>query len=678
MGGIDTFNHTDAPDASVQVDWTGRQIGRYLIQKSLGRGGIATVYQAYDTVQGISVALKVLAPGGDAKVINRFRREAMTAASLRHPHIVRTLQVSIAPQSDIAYIAMELVEGEDLAAFLAKRRRLTPEEAATLLVPVARALHYAHQKGVIHRDVKPSNILLRTSSAGSAHVIYLDSLDYPITPLLSDFGIARGLDAPELTNQGRTVGTPAFMAPEQCTGRRTVDGRADIYALGAVFYRCIAGRLPFNGTTTQILHAHVYDPITLDDDLMRLLSPMHIQILQRSLAKSPADRYQQAEDLAADFVVGARQAALDAPAYPQEHHQTVTLQMMALPERTAGPVTVLVPSPIKRTATTTTAPSVDEPESENVLIYRPDIGAIERRLERWAGPFLSIMLTIITVWVILALWGVSLSDLYKEATQLLAPIPTVPAQPPETSPSSQQGGNQMAGLRINSATLLTSMPTVALFTASLSTATRPTAAPTLSLDVVILPTEPPMLTPTPSPIPTLPSTPTLPEPTSTPEAILSSCTTVIDESLRAYVTTQLAPELRMGFLCPLDPAVNTAGELLYFEHGYMMKFADNTGIYFYLNATEEWEDVNIPWTADEPELPPIDGITVTPEDGLFVPKRQWGKVWQQAQMRVALGFARMPEPLPFTAIRQKFPEGILVVDVSGSNVYLFLKGKRRL
>jgi len=277
---------------------SGKQIGRYLIGQQLGSGGAASVYRAYDQVQGITVALKLLLPGADEKAYSRFRREANLAGALRHPHIVRILQIGVAPQGEVAYIAMELVEGESLADLLAQRGRLRPEETANLLEPIARALAYAHSQGVIHRDVKPGNILLRPVSPGAPNSIQLESLDHPVTPLLSDFGIARALDAPELTNAGRTVGTPAYMAPEQCAGSREVDGRADIYALGAVLYRCVTGQLPFTGTTTQILHAHVYDPLTIDEQVLQLLPPLLVEVIQRSMAKQPADRFADAGALA--------------------------------------------------------------------------------------------------------------------------------------------------------------------------------------------------------------------------------------------------------------------------------------------------------------------------------------------------------------------------------------------
>ena len=283
-------------DASTPAPQTGdggllpQTFDGYRVIDRLGGGAMATVYRAVDTEADQPVALKVLAPGADDILRQRFRTEARTVSNLAHPHIVQTLRVGQV-QNAIPYIAMELVEGDSLATLLERQNQLSVADSCLLLEPIARALAYAHSQQVIHRDVKPSNILLRTVQRGDPHSTQLSVLPTPIIPLLSDFGIARALDAPELTSAGRTIGTPAYMSPEQCAGTRNLDGRADIYSLATVLYRCLVGRPPFMGATTQILHAHVYEALTIPDPIARALPPAMLNILQRALQKNPEDRY---------------------------------------------------------------------------------------------------------------------------------------------------------------------------------------------------------------------------------------------------------------------------------------------------------------------------------------------------------------------------------------------------
>jgi serine/threonine-protein kinase len=286
------------PGASVETpgNLTGTTIGDYLIGERIGGGSMATVYRAHDQVRDRSVAIKVLLPGADSTMQARFLREAKLVRSLVHPHIVRTLQDE--KSGGITYIAMELVEGISLGDLLERNGKLSVADAAHILAPVAKALAYAHGKGIIHRDVKPSNILLKRANPSAAHSVSVGPLPYPVIPLLSDFGIARALDAPELTFAGRTIGTPAYMAPEQCAGSSDIDGRADIYALGAVLYRCLIGKAPFAGTTTQILHAHVYDAVQIPVAPGLVLPVQVEEIIKRAMSKQPAERFARAELMA--------------------------------------------------------------------------------------------------------------------------------------------------------------------------------------------------------------------------------------------------------------------------------------------------------------------------------------------------------------------------------------------
>ncbi|MBI3960021.1 MAG: protein kinase, partial [Chloroflexi bacterium] len=366
------FESDASPQAGGRYDTanlTGRQIGRYLIGRRLGSGGAAAVYQAYDQVQGRSVALKVLLPGADEITRSRFHQEARTAAALRHPNIVTTLQVGDAPADGVAYIAMELIEGEGLSRLLERRGKLFAEESCNLLTPVARALAYAHQTGVIHRDVKPSNILLRPTSPGAPGSVQLEALDHPVVPLLSDFGIARALDTPELTNVGRTIGTPAYMAPEQCAGSRDVNAQSDIYSLGAVLYRCLVGRAPFLGSTTQILYAHVYESVTIPDDILAALPSRVVDVLRSTLAKEPAERYASALELADALTLAA--GRLLSPPNAGDVETTATLTLSSLtsvspappPQRTETVIVASSASGSARRQPTVDLPSVAPPPS---------------------------------------------------------------------------------------------------------------------------------------------------------------------------------------------------------------------------------------------------------------------------------------------------------------------------
>lgn len=323
----------------------GQSIENFRIEKQLGAGAMAAIYRAIDTTTNTPVALKLLHAAADDVVRARFQMEARTVRTLRHPNIVQVLDAGQTEKA-IPYIAMTLVDGEDLGTFLEKHRQLTVLDSCRILQPIAHALAYAHDAGVIHRDVKPGNILLSRVPIGTPDSIELMGSNEALIPLLSDFGIARALDAPELTTLGRTIGTPAYMSPEQCAGNRQLDGRADIYSMGTVLYRCLIGRAPFVGATTQILHAHVYEAILIPDDLSKALPPSMMTILQKTLQKEPNARYASAKELADDL---GRMIQEIAPA-------NATLTMPSLPATTApaNPLTqVLVPGLVENP----TAPS---------------------------------------------------------------------------------------------------------------------------------------------------------------------------------------------------------------------------------------------------------------------------------------------------------------------------------
>lgn len=343
----------DVPGEST-AQLTGQKLSHFQIEERLGSGAMSSVYRAVDTDTGAPIALKILLPGADPVARSRFRQEARTAMQLRHPNIVRTHEVGELPDQGISYIAMELVEGESLGDLLDRQRQISPYEACLILEPIASALHYAHLQGIIHRDVKPSNILLQRTAPDDPHALILPAFGYPVVPLLSDFGIARALDAPELTSAGRTVGTPAYMAPEQCEGAWEIDGRADIYALGAVYYRCLVGRPPYTGTTTQILYAHVYSPLMLPDDVMATLPARAVDTLRIALTKVPEHRYQTAADMADALAETAAEAHLENPALDPTD-ATMTMTSLLTADRSNTGSTMLVPAP-STTANTAVPP----------------------------------------------------------------------------------------------------------------------------------------------------------------------------------------------------------------------------------------------------------------------------------------------------------------------------------
>src|SRR5438445_5652478 len=220
---------------------------RYSIERELGHGGMATVYLAEDLKHRRSVALKVLSPDLAASLgTDRFLREIDIAARLTHPHI---LPLHDSGEADgLLYYVMPYVEGESLRDRLSREQQLPIEDAVSIACEVASALSYAHSHDVIHRDVKPENILL---SGGEA--------------IVADFGIAGALDAAggsKLTRTGVVLGTPAYMSPEQAAGEQALDGRCDVYGLGCVLYEMLTGEPPFTGPTSQAIIAKRFsDPV---------------------------------------------------------------------------------------------------------------------------------------------------------------------------------------------------------------------------------------------------------------------------------------------------------------------------------------------------------------------------------------------------------------------------------
>jgi YVTN family beta-propeller protein len=295
----------------------GSELAGYRIEALIGRGGMGAVYRAQEAGLERKVALKVIAPelAQDTHFRDRFLRESQIAASLDHPHVIPILKAG--EEDGLLFLAMRYVEGTDLAQLLAKEGALEPRRAVQLLEQVAEALDAAHELGLVHRDVKPSNVLI-ASAAGKEHCY------------LADFGLTkRTTSLSGVSALGQVVGTLEYVAPEQITGD-PLDVRSDVYSLGCVIYECLTGQAPLpRATDVALLWAHVHEepppPSKAKPELPRELD----SVLARALAKEPARRYGSAGEL-----VQATRTALGIGETPRPHRTTqAAARVLALPRR---------------------------------------------------------------------------------------------------------------------------------------------------------------------------------------------------------------------------------------------------------------------------------------------------------------------------------------------------------
>jgi serine/threonine protein kinase len=292
----------------------------YRIEGLKGRGGMSVVYRAENPRLGNVVALKLLAPelAEDESFRERFVRESRTAASMAHPNIVPIYDAGDA--EGVLYIAMRYVEGPDLKTIAKDRDQLPPARVLRIGAQVASALDAAHGRGLIHRDVKPANILLEIGAEGDDHVY------------LADFGLTKHVESYSgITGSGQFVGTIEYMAPEQIEGKQ-VDARADLYALGCVLYECLAGSPPYRRETeVAVLWAHMRDePPQLTSVRPDLPEPTD-DVLAKALAKDPDERYETSGDFVADL-----RAALGASVAAPPKAKTVRAPARKRPDEQRG------------------------------------------------------------------------------------------------------------------------------------------------------------------------------------------------------------------------------------------------------------------------------------------------------------------------------------------------------
>ena len=326
----------------------GEQVGAYKIIEELGRGGMATVFRAYHEKLDRFVAIKVMyaAFTADPAFLRRFEREAQVVAALEHPNIVPVYD--FAEHEEHPYLVMRLVEGLTLKQRL-QEGMLSKGEILRVLTRVGEGLDYAHGQGVLHRDVKPSNIIL-TAGGGV---------------FITDFGLARLVESGESTmSQGMMLGTPQYVSPEQAQGALGVDRRTDVYSLGVVLFELVCGCVPFQSESMfSVVHDHIYTPLPRAGVLNPNVPAFIELILDKALAKMPADRYQTTGELVGVFVEAVAKmdgefAGVMQPILLDFTPMGVTQQMPELPTLTSGdtpmavagrPISQVTPLPISVT-----------------------------------------------------------------------------------------------------------------------------------------------------------------------------------------------------------------------------------------------------------------------------------------------------------------------------------------
>jgi eukaryotic-like serine/threonine-protein kinase len=267
--------------------------GKYRLERSLARGGMGAVWLGRHLELGTSVAVKFIdaVHAASESARSRFKREAKAAAQLNTPHVVKVYDYGV--EDGTPYLVMELLEGEDLGTRLKRAGRLSLAATATLLTPVCKALHRAHEIGLVHRDLKPANIFIARQD------------DDEVVKVL-DFGIAKWTDADDTghaTQPGSMLGSPLYMSPEQARSLKDLDHRSDLWSLGVVAFRAMTGRLPFEGASLPaVIMAICAEPIPLPSQFVPDLGPDVDGFFARALARDPAQRFQSAREFAVSLV----------------------------------------------------------------------------------------------------------------------------------------------------------------------------------------------------------------------------------------------------------------------------------------------------------------------------------------------------------------------------------------
>jgi serine/threonine-protein kinase len=363
---------------SVESSPTVRIAERYSQRERIAVGGMGEVHLATDDRLGRLVAVKVLAAGfaDSPDFVERFRREALTAAALSHPNIAQVYDYGV--DGDSHFIVMEYAEGQDLAHVIREHGRLTPGDAVRVAEQVCAALGAAHRAGVVHRDVKPGNVIIRSDG----------------TVKVTDFGIARALGQASLTDTGTVMGTAAYVAPEQARGEATTPS-SDLYSLGILLFQMLTGSVPFDGDTpVAIAMRHLDEPVPLPSSRVADLPANLDEVVVRATAKSPADRYADADAMAAALIGHEMRADAATRALPAGEATSVldlasdstaasTAMMPTVGMPSSGERTVVTPVPAAPvTAAAPTVPSTPARPSRGARARR---GAAAPARARWSG-----------------------------------------------------------------------------------------------------------------------------------------------------------------------------------------------------------------------------------------------------------------------------------------------------
>jgi predicted Ser/Thr protein kinase len=339
-------------------------LGHYEIVSELGRGGMGVVYKGYEPALGRHVAIKELSPSlaHDPNLVERFLREARSMAALSDPHIIQVYFIGTDEHTQQPFFAMEYIDGESLSGTLKRERKLSVENALKIMHQTAQGLATAHDKGVIHRDIKPGNLML--TQRGQVKI--------------ADFGIALATQdiSKKLTSTGEFVGTPGYLSPEVCLGK-IVDQRSDIFSLGIVLFEMLSGKTPFTdesplGLMLEVVKAEIPDIRALNAEV----DPQTAAILTRMVAKEPQDRFQSCHDLAAALEAHPLVAKGGTVKFALPQAPANAATMIGQPTPASQPQRLVTPPPVVRAATPAPAPAVAQaaPPAPPVFVDVPPAG----------------------------------------------------------------------------------------------------------------------------------------------------------------------------------------------------------------------------------------------------------------------------------------------------------------